>query len=790
MAGTSMIQPPMNPAQFTAGNSAHLQELVNFYAMALRRGWRIIALSIVVCLTLAAIYLATTTRQYEARSKLLVIQNVGRPINLSNSDASQGFDRSDDYMPTHALIVSSPAVIKRAIESAGLKNLPTLEAAKNKGLDIVEEATERLKVDRPDRLAKILVISYRAQSRQEAVVMIQALVDSYHHFVEDSFASKSNEAIKLIEKARDELSTELDDLQKQYREFRKENKTLLSDQEGRSFASVRLEQIYRASNEAKIKAMQLRSQLQTGKELSKSGAGLWSIAHAMEQLGAAPNSGMLANTAGTTQGASLDFLRQLGEERQRLVERYGPTNARVQEINEQIERAQSEARDIRSKMERGETKDLLASVETSLKAIASMESELNDRFKAGLEEAKEIENDLLVDADLRGKMEQQRSLFQSVVEQLKQAQFVSEYNTINAQVIEPPNALKKAVSPKLGLTVAAALFFGIFLGVVGAVASEHLDQRLRTIDETRAIFNLPMLGLIPRVAPDQLGGMSHSGLLTHAQPHSILSESYRSFRTNLEFIKRSRNAQVIMITSPCSGDGKTTTSCNLATIIAHAGKRVLLIDADLRRPSLAKVFGLKQDEGLSQILLRAKPFHGVVQKTEVDNLDVLTSGAYVTNPAELLASSQFAECLQQARQTYDTIIIDTPPILAVTDASVVSAVADGLLLVVSAMMTKRFDAQHSMEVLKALGTPVLGIVINGTNREWFGAGFGYGSGYGYGYGYGYGQGNPGNRLTNQNQHEPKRHNEAPQPVSGSLLNGKHTDPPTLGDFHTNGASYE
>jgi len=324
MADTSILQ-SASMSSIAAESSGQFRELLHYYSAVLQRGWRLIAIAIVACLTLAAIYLATTTRMYEAKTRLLVLQSGGRPINLASNDTNAGQDRSDDYIPTHALILSSPLVINHAIETVGLKNLPTLEAAKRKGFDPAEDVLERLRVERPDRLAKILTVTYRAWSREEAIRMVNAIIASYHRFVEESFETKSNEAIKLIAKARDELSTELDELQKNYREFRQKNKSLLTGEDGRSFASIQLEQLHRAANEAKLKAMQLKSQLEMGKQLSKSGAGLWSIAHAMEQLGGAPTSPVLANTAVTSQGASLDYLRQLCEEQQRLVERFGPT---------------------------------------------------------------------------------------------------------------------------------------------------------------------------------------------------------------------------------------------------------------------------------------------------------------------------------------------------------------------------------------------------------------------------------------------------------------------------------
>lgn len=765
MTENQLIAPP-NLVTAPLESTVNLRELIRFYSMALQRGWRIIAIAVAVTLTLASIYLATTRRMYEAKSRLLVLQQGGRPINVAHNDLAQSQDHNDDYIPTHALIVSSPLVVRRAIESVGLQKLPTLAHAQAHGLDPVDLAIERLHVERPDRFAKILYVTYRAWSRDEAIRTVKAVLESYQKFLEESFESKSNEAIHLIAKARDELSRELDELQRKYREFRQSNKTLLADEHGRSFASIQLEQLYRASNEARIKAVALKAQLEMGSQLSNNGAGLWAIAHAMQQVsgdGGVGASTLVANTAGMSQGASLDYLRQLGEEQQKLAERFGPNNARVQEIKQQIERAQREARDVRKRMEKGETGDLIASIQSSLKAIESMQTELKSQFEHGLQEAKEIENDLLVDANLRDSMERQRALFNSVVEQLKQAQFVSDYSSISAQVIEPPNALKRAVSPRMNLTLAIALLIGGALGIAAAVAAEHLDQRIRTFEETRELLKMPMLGLIPEIPQEMVAMVRHCGLLAGDLPQSVWSESYRSLRTNIDFLRRSQPAQVIMVTSPCSGDGKTTTSSNLATIIAHAGKKVLLIDADLRKPSQDKIHNLKLDQGLSQVLLGVKSFASVIQPSSSANLDILTAGPIPTSPAELLASSRFAEFLEELRTLYDVVIIDTPPILAVTDASIISAAVDGILLVINAKKTRRFDAQHAVDAVNALGTAVFGVVINGTSSEWFGGGYGsYGRYDGYGYGNGYGNGYGSHGLA-------ARHRGGPAPEDGAQV---------------------
>ena len=300
----------------------------------LRQGWRLIAISAVVCLTLAGLYVAAAKRSYQATTRLLVLQQGGRPLNMANSDPNRIMEGTDDYIPTHSMIVCSPMVVKQAIEKVGLEHLPTLLAAKRADKDPVEEAIYNIKVTRPDRMAKIFRVDYQAGDREETDRLVAALVASYQQFLGDTFQKNSGTVITLISKARDDLSKELKELEDQYLEFRRTNANVIvgQGQEGRSFWASRLSRWDQAANEAMVKAVQLKSQLEVGRKLAGDGAELWAIAHAITQVGGDPNSLLALVTAGSSQNGEGDFIRQLAVEQQQLVERYGPDYAKVKEL--------------------------------------------------------------------------------------------------------------------------------------------------------------------------------------------------------------------------------------------------------------------------------------------------------------------------------------------------------------------------------------------------------------------------------------------------------------------------
>jgi capsular exopolysaccharide synthesis family protein len=202
-------------------------------------------------------------------------------------------------------------------------------------------------------------------------------------------------------------------------------------------------------------------------------------------------------------------------------------------------------------------------------------------------------------------------------------------------------------------------------------------------------------------------------------------------RAAIFFGTRGQSHRVLQVTSANSGDGKTTLCCNLAAAIAMSGKSCLLVDGDLRRPRVHRLFGLSLDVGVSSVVRDGMDVPDAIQKTLVPNLDVMTVGPRVDNPAELLLSPQFTDLVQQLREKYDFVLIDTPPILIVTDPAAVAAHVDGVILVVRNTKRSRPQTRRVRETLDLIGARVLGVVVNGISEK--AAGYGYGDSYSYNY---------------------------------------------------------
>ena len=230
--------------------------------------------------------------------------------------------------------------------------------------------------------------------------------------------------------------------------------------------------------------------------------------------------------------------------------------------------------------------------------------------------------------------------------------------------------------------------------------------------------------------------MDGARLIAAAEPKNPVSEQFRTIRTNIDFASVAKgNVKTLLVSSALPSEGKSTITANLAVVYAQQGKRVLLVDADLRRPTVARTFGVTDNYGLTNYLADVNSDEGsIIRHTRMATLDVIASGPVPPNPAELLASSRMTNLIAELRQRYDFVIFDVPPFLMVTDAQVLMSKMDGVAVVVSGKQTTKAALQRTTDTLKLADAPMLGFIYNDRTRN-----KNSGNGYGYGYGYGYGE---------------------------------------------------
>jgi succinoglycan biosynthesis transport protein ExoP len=290
----------------------------------------------------------------------------------------------------------------------------------------------------------------------------------------------------------------------------------------------------------------------------------------------------------------------------------------------------------------------------------------------------------------------------------EQLRLADAQTSTNIFVSEPAIPPIKPMSPKILLNTLLASIVGILLAVGFVFASNLLDDTIRNPEEIRTRFKLPVLGIIP------FHKEADEKLICRVDPRSPVTESFRILRTNLAFASVDMPLHRIIVTSSVPSEGKTTISSNLAIVIAQAEKRVLLVDADMRRPRIHNKFNILNRIGLSDLFVRTSHdlFDGVIQTCEVPMLSIITSGRLPPNPSELLISKKMTQIFENLSQDYDLTLIDTPPLLIVTDSAALSTKTDGVLIVIKPGTTKLSDLEQSLEQLRKVGARVLGVVIN------------------------------------------------------------------------------
>jgi len=356
---------------------------------------------------------------------------------------------------------------------------------------------------------------------------------------------------------------------------------------------------------------------------------------------------------------------------------------------------------------------VVQSIHNEVVAVRAQEQSLAEALEAQKREAllmkrKNIEYDAL-ERDART----DRQIFESLLHRAKETTISGELKTNNIRVVDKADVPRSPISPRKRRDLLLALFGGLTLAVGVAFFFEYLDTRIKSPDEIKVHLGLPYLGLVPAIPR---GSADAEPLINNGVPPKFV-EAFRTIRTSLLFSFPENRGRSIVVTSVGPGEGKTLVASNLAIALAQAGQRVVLVDADLRRPRLHKIFGHQQEPGLSDLIIGKAKVSEVVRKSHIDGLSVLPAGSAPPNPAELLLSPRFKGFISKLPDAFDWVITDSPPVMAVTDASIVAHVVSGVLFVVGSEMTSRHAAQVALEQLDSAKASFVGAVLNRVDLE-------------------------------------------------------------------------
>jgi len=407
----------------------------------------------------------------------------------------------------------------------------------------------------------------------------------------------------------------------------------------------------------------------------------------------------------------------LEQDRARLGARYKDRHPEMVRVDTELEGV--------SRQIRAEVDDIVGAKKAALEVVSKQEDAL----------LRELDAKLLDLRTLQDAAQREDAFFKSLDLRLSEVDLSQVLRANNVQFVDTAIATDVPVRPKLAVNLAMALVFGVFGGCAMAFFMEYLDHTVKSREDIEHLIGVPMLGVVPMIPTLDLESLPREvdrHIFVNARPRSNAAECLRSIRTNVLFRTPQRKFRTLLITSAAPREGKSFISSNLSTIIAMTGSRVLLIDADLRRPSLHKRFGLTNSVGLSNLLTGETGLEGIVQHTHVEGLDVVPAGPIPPNPGELLGGGRMQRIINTVRN-YDMVIVDSPPVNVVADARVLSSVVDGVVLVVEANRTSRnFVKQASMH-LSEMKANVLGAVVNKLDIRRAGYGYYYYDDYGYYY---------------------------------------------------------
>ena len=718
----------------SAGHFIHT--LMRYVRIAWYRRNIIIACS-VVGLVLGGLYFATAERRYSSSAEILVMESAS---DVTATSMSQQRGGRNDLMPTFQRLFTSNVVLERAVDYIPADQ--RVDLAKRPREKWASVIAKNMSV-RTIPSTKMIEVRYESKSPYAAASVVRSLVQSYQEFMDETHKGTTGQIIAVLQQEKASLETTLQQKQEELLQARKQFGDLgLSGENGTNHplveTAIRLNemmvenQVQRLDIEASL--LSLEKSIAAGESLQQ---------HVMLVENAVGRQFMMSSLGldpRDTQ-AQLRVQQNLLQNRAQLrsLERHlGPAHPDVIEIIEEIREgesflANSQSR-INAKLE-SVTHRQLGPLLSQLLNNRLNESWARDRkLRAAFEEAKAeavaMNGDLarltILESDLQW-LEGLREIMRSKLAEtdLRQAS-----GDVIVKVVRDPKVMANAVHPKLPLTMFFAMLIGLGGGLAIVYVLDVLDDHFQSPEEMRDQLGLPVLSIVRKLETATVAGMP--GLHVVANPDAPDCESFRTLRTTLVF--QAEDSTRLVVSSSEPGDGKTTVLANLAASYAQSGKRTLLIDGDLRRPGLTTLLLMKGMDGLADVLRSEEDVETMLKQsivgTEVEGLDVLPAGRRRRDPSELLASGRLEDVLVWAETIYDQIIVDSPPVLAASDAVAIGKLVDGAILVVQPEKNHRRLVTRAAETFSTLGVPVLGLVANRVDPD-------KSKGYGYGYGYSY-----------------------------------------------------
>ena len=663
-------------------------------AILWRRRWTVLA-TVAVFLAAAAIYL-TQVRPLYRSTAVLYVERSGPRI-LSESEGVM--TRSQNYLHTQAELLRSTPILSAALNVAGVRQFAMFEGIADP-LSYLKREGLTVSVGRHDDLIRL---SSMSPNSTQAAALVNAVIEAYVVYQTRTQQSTSDKILQILYAEKAKREAELSERSAALARFRQQHPISAMKAAGVNATMIELERLATAVTEARV------ARSRTEIELSQ-----------LENLAEADNIPCeAAHGEGSKQTARLVQERDVLEARRADVQRRLRHRRRyVTAEHPDVERLSAEVRRLTGRI--AETNDAiwracLAAARERFAVATAQQHELEGLYQQQRRMAAEHNSELAEYAALESQYERARGSYDVLEQRIRELNVAEDAGALNITVLEPAAAAEQPCEPQKAQVLSIALVVSIALGCGLAIARDRLDHRFHLADQVGTDLDLPVLGVVSglKAASDP----TQRATLMHAEPQSAHVQPFRAIRTSLLLKGKGRRTQVMLLTSPTSGDGKTTLVSNIAIAMAEAGKRVLLIDADLRKCALHRVFTMALEPGLAKVLTGRAPIERAIRTTYIERLDLLSGGSTDIDPSRLFHSPQFEQTLAALRSRYDHICIDAPPVLPVSDAYVLAALSDGVVLVVRAGKSRRRDCIRARDGLLGVGANILGLAVNDANAR-------------------------------------------------------------------------
>ena len=695
---------PLYP-EYSDGESAGFGA---YWRVISQRRWTV--LTVLVIVTVMAAITAFKMRPIYRGTAQVEIDNE-TPMIQSLADLAQARSEPDqDFLRSQTQVLEANQLAWRTIEALGLSNNPEFaskletESSEQRKLALIKRFKDALTVTLLPT-SRVIRVEFDSPDPQLAANVANDLVRNYTDYNFSEKYEATRQASARMEEQLDELKAKVESSQKALVDYQRQH-SIANINDKQNVVELRLSQLSTDLSNAQSDRIQKESVYRLLK-------------------------GDPSQIASVAENQLLQKLQEkyadLSNQYTEALNQYGPNFPKVMRLKSQLADAQTQIQNERQRVS--------SKAEDEYRTAVDREQLLSSEVAKQKEELGKV-NSLLVQQNiLTGEFESNQKMYQALQQRLKDATISAGLKTANIHLIDPALPPSRPIRPKkLEYTVLGGVL-GLFLGVAMVFVQNELDSSVKTAEEIETLIGAPALASVPvsqfkgrgislRKAnmldldsPSPSSGTPSVSLAVLHAPRSPIAESFRGLRTSFLF-RAQRKCRTVLVTSPHPGDGKSSTAINLAITLGQRGKSVLLVDSDLRKPSVAPVLGLDGRKGLTTLLAGRHTLEESIQAYEpVPQVSILTSGPINQDSPELIAPERLDSLLTDLGTKFEHIIIDSPPVLAVADAGVLASLVDGVVLVISADQTPRRAVSSARRVLELAGARVLGVVLNKVNSS-------------------------------------------------------------------------